>query len=165
MSNPPTEAQKPWYKNHIFLLIITIPFVSVAGSFFTLYLALSSERSSVIDSYYKQGVSPNMQHYADKAVQMRLAGGLLHVQHLPDSPPLVLTFEHPTLAREDRQYALVAIQPGLYPLPPEALEALYAQKWYFKVEPQTQSGDYWQQRGHFNPKTMNPGAPILFNAR
>lgn len=158
-------AEKPWYKNHIFWLIVIIPFLSVTGSFFTLYLALSSERSGVIDSYYKQGVSPNMQHYQENNVELRIEGGILHARNLPDSPPLSIVFEHPTLSREDRQYSLSAIQPGLYPLPPAALEALYSQKWYFKIEPQHGDGAYWQQRGHFNPKTMNPGTPILFDAR
>lgn len=53
----------------------------------------------------------------------------------------------------------------MYPLPAEALDALYRQKWYFKVEPLDEHAPHWQQRGHFNPKTMNPGAPVAFSSR
>lgn len=161
----PARPQKPWYKNHVLLLIIAIPLASVAGSFFTLYLALSSERSSVIDSYYKQGVSPNMQHYQANNLIIRIEGNLLRVENLAAPVPLVLTFEHPTLANEDRRFILQAAQPGLYPLPVEARDSLYGQKWYFKVEPQDGGQARWQQRGHFNPKTMNPGDPVTFSAR
>lgn len=158
------SAEKPWYKNHILWLIIIIPLSSVAGSFYTLYRALSSERSSVIDSYYKQGVSPNMQHYQDKALNIRIEKNILYVENLTQPAALVLTLEHPTLGREDRQYTLQAAQPGFYPLPGDALDKLYTQKWYFKIEPQD-SDEHWQQRGHYNPKTMNPGATITFSAR
>lgn len=160
------EIQKPWYKNHIFLLMIIIPALSVAGSFFTLYLALSSEKSSVIDSYYKQGVTPGKHHYAHENLAIRLEKGILHVQGLSENVPLIFTFEHPTLAREDLRFALQAIQPGLYPLPAEAQNKLYAQKWYFKIEPDVAADTpHWQQRGGFDPKITNPGSAILFSER
>lgn len=156
----------PWYKNHILLLIITIPLLSVVGSFFTLYLALSSQKSSVIDSYYKQGVTPAMHHYAAQTLTLRLEGGLLHVSGLQDTPALEFVFEHPTQAQFDQQYILQAVQPGLYTLPPQALSNLYSHKWYFKVSPHNADAAHlWQQRGHYDPKTMNPGSPIPFSAR
>lgn len=159
------ETQKPWYKNHILLLIIAIPLMSVSGSFYTLYRALSSQKSSVIDSYYKQGLTPGKHHYAHESLGIRIEKGVMHVEGLAQPLPLSLTFEHPTLAKEDLQFTLQAVQPGLYPLPAEAQSKLYSQKWYFKIEPESASESHWQQRGHFSPKEMNPGSPILFTAR
>lgn len=160
------DPQRPWYKNPILLFIIAIPLLSVLGSFFTLYLALTSDKSSVIDSYYKQGVTPGMHRYADEKLELRLEQGLLHVQGLSGTPDLLFVFEHPTLSRLDEPFVLHAVQPGLYPLPADAQRKLYTQKWYFKISPHSaDSANTWQQRGHYNPKTMNPGAPITFSAR
>lgn len=159
------EHNKPWYKNHILLLIIIIPALSVTGSFYTLYRALASEKSSVIDSYYKQGVTPGKHNYAAKNLSIRVEKGILYVEGLQESPPLLFTFEHPTIARQDMRFILQAIQPGFYPLPIEAQEKLYSQKWYFKVEPEAADENAWQQRGHFAPKEKNPGSVITFSAR
>lgn len=160
------ETQKPWYKNHILLLIIAIPLMSVSGSFYTLYRALSSQKSSVIDSYYKQGLTPGKHHYAHESLVIRIEKGVMHVEGLPEPQKLLLTFEHPTLASEDKQYLLTPVQPGLYPLPADAQKALYQQKWYFKIEPQHADGDaHWLQRAAYAPKEANPGTPIFFSPR
>ena len=63
---------RPWYKNHILLLIIAIPLATVCGSMYTIYLAVSSKEAPVLPDYYKTGLSPQKRDMGHTAITATL---------------------------------------------------------------------------------------------
>ncbi|TDR33135.1 FixH family protein [Hydromonas duriensis] len=57
--NSNKKIAEPWYKNHVVLLMLTLPLVVVLASFITLYLAIKTNDGVLDDDYYKQGLAIN----------------------------------------------------------------------------------------------------------
>lgn len=138
--NPHDEPQRPWYKNHILLLCIIIPLLTVVGGFTTLYLALSSNESPVFESYEKQGVIPGKRSLYANDIDLSATLDTskvvltLHTQP-PLDEPLQIKLEHATRANEDQMHVLQAFAPNVYPLSDKLVKALAENKWYVKVHP------------------------------
>lgn len=151
----------PWYKNHILLLIIFIPFATVCASMYTIYLAISSKDAPVLDGYYKTGVSPNKMNLNDQNIQSATLDPsralLILKRTTPSKEPLTLTLEHPTIAASDRTYPLIASADNQYPLPQEILTHLKNQRWYLKLTSQTNPN--WR----LHAQSQNTTTPIVFH--
>ena len=130
----------PWYKNYILILIIIVPFLTVCGSAVTIYLALSSKESSVMESYQKQGLAPGK--HSIYANDIAITGNLDPAQVVitldtepPISEPLTLVLEHATRADADQTHTLQAFAPNTYPLTDKLINTLIGQKWYVRLRP------------------------------
>lgn len=136
--NELTEKQKKyniWYKNPLVWLLIAIPFLTVCGSFYTIYLAVSSKESPVLESYKKQGLAPVKMSRKDTEITALLNPYLLVLNADPVlTEPLILTFEHPTRASMDWTVHLNPQTPNIYELPLRVKEAL-AERWYLQITP------------------------------
>lgn len=142
------QPQLPWYKNYILLLAIGIPLLTVCGSAVTIYLAVSSKESAVIETYQKQGLSPGKRSiYANEiAVDGEIGDGALTLRVDPAiSEPLVMILEHATRADHDQTLTLKAFSPNVYPISDKIIADLSGQKWYIKVHPQ--NNPQWEIRG------------------
>lgn len=143
----------PWYKNHILLLIILIPFATVCGSMVTIYLAFKSKESPILEDYYKVGLSPQKRLTAKTNITALLnpETGIITLTRNPASiEPLMLSMQHASKAEQDKKTLLYASSPNTYPLPKAFLAAIPAATWYFYLGPADGS---WRIQGkHPAPK-------------
>lgn len=154
-----TSPPRVWYKNPILWLIIAIPCWSLISGISMLYFAISTKQAPVLDTYYKEGLSPHKRAQApnDAQISAKLEGGVLRTHALAPNDVLQLTLEHPTIASQDTHYTLNPIQSNLYSLPPEAQTQLRKHHWYLRLTP---ADKRWTMRGQYDPYT--PNAPIVF---
>ncbi|UJF23985.1 FixH family protein [Suttonella sp. R2A3] len=132
------QTQIPWYKNYILILAISIPLLTVAGSMFTIYLAISSKDSAVIETYQKQGLTPGKRSvYPNEiAITGDISNGALTLTTDPAiEEPLTLILEHATRANLDQELTLNAFSPNVYPISDRTVEDIKGNKWYVKVHP------------------------------
>lgn len=148
---------RPWYKNHILLLIIAIPLATVCGSICTIYLAVSSKEAPVLPDYYKTGLSPQKRDMGHTAITATLDidGGSITLTRTPPSiEPLTLSLQHASKAEYDQSLTLTATAPNHYPLPPAVRDTLKQATWYLTLAPADNS---WQIRGkRRHPKHGEP---------
>lgn len=146
-------APRPWYKNHILLLIIAIPLATVCGSIYTIYLAIISKEAPVLADYYKTGLSPQKRDTGHTTITATLdiAGGSITLDREPPSiEPLTLQLQHASKAEYDQSHTLAATTPNHYPLPPAIRATLKQATWYLTLAPADNS---WQIKG----KRQYPG--------
>lgn len=147
----------PWYKNYILLLIIFIPFATVCGSMLTIYLAVKSKESPILEDYYKVGLSPQKRFatVTDITAVINLEKGTVTVNRTPVSiEPLTLNMQHASKAALDKQAILHASAPNTYPLPKMLLGIIPGATWYFYLSPADGS---WRIQGkHLAPKHGSP---------
>lgn len=128
----PSAAALPWYRHRWPWLLAIAPAVALIGGFVTLWLAMTTSDSLVVDDYYREGRAINQQFARD-----RLAAALgLHGELRFDSdaagdagtvslrlsaergsawpPELALRVAHATIASLDREYRLEHVGDGRY---------------------------------------------------
>lgn len=121
MSSSPT----PWYKQFWPWFLITIPLISMILSLTMVTLAINTKDSMVIDDYYKEGRSINLQlaKYQEAKAQniqtkLNVAGqrvSLTFSSGLPSSgEALELKFHHATLIDNDFAMLLTRDAAGVY---------------------------------------------------
>lgn len=145
------QKNRPWYKNHILLLVLAIPTTSLFTGGSMLYFAIKSKNAPVLESYYKEGLSPkkrSQQHASH--IKARIEKNILYVEGLDQSQPLNLTLEHPTIAKFDKTFTLNPIQEGLYPLSTNLISEMKSHKWYLKIKP-TNPNQQWLLHATFEP--------------
>jgi hypothetical protein len=138
---------RPWYREPLVWLIISLPLTAVIAGFFTLYLAIISKDGLVVDDYYQKGKEINKSLARDRAaaqhglragvsldaakqdvvVQLSAAKG----QRLPDR--LDLRWLHATRAGFDRTQILIRFPDGSYR---SAFPELAPGHWYVQIEAQ-----------------------------
>lgn len=158
-----SERHIPWYKNYILLLIIALPMLSVAGSFALLFTALSHNDSSVLEGYYKDGLSPKQMAKTALSHQMtaNITGGVLTIKRNNGSDDTVqLKLEHPTLTAKDIVVNLKAIAPNTYPLPAETLRQLRIQRWYLRLHDVQKT---WEIQGQARGRINGQDQPIILS--
>lgn len=148
---------RPWYKNHILLLIIAIPLATVCGSIYTIYLAISSKEAPVLADYYKTGLSPQKRDSGHTGITATLDidGGAITLDRTPPAiEPLTLQLQHAGKAKYDQSHTLTATAPNHYPLSPALRDTLKQATWYLTLAPADNS---WQIKGkRQHPKHGEP---------
>lgn len=135
----------PWYKNYILLLIIFIPFATVCGSMYTIYLAVHTNEAPVLEDYFKTGVSPQMRHSGHTDITATLENGNITLHRDPPSiEPLTLNLQHASKASYDQNITLQADAPNHYPLPDAVQQTLKRATWYITLIPSDES---WKIKG------------------
>ncbi|WP_432453092.1 MULTISPECIES: FixH family protein [unclassified Agarivorans] len=139
--------QQAWYKQFWPWFLITLPMCAVVASFYTLYLALTSNNDLVVESYYKKGKAINadlsLLHRAQElnitAKLSQVASGLILNIDLPDTiknQPLKIALAHKTLAKYDRNYIVTADANGLYRFGDDLTDD---SRWFISVSPMDDS--------------------------
>jgi len=137
--------QKPWFKQPLVWLVISIPATSVVLGITLLTLAINTDDSLVIDDYYKHGKQINKLLARDQyAASLGLSGALvlnkqkniiqvtLHSKLKIQEKNLTLRFLHATRNKQDRTLTL---KPGKTSQQFEAsLPPLRNGKWYVQLE-------------------------------
>lgn len=153
----------PWYKNHIMLLMIFLPLLSVAGSVATLVLAIRSNESAVMQGYYKDGLAPRQLAASAKSQQIyaEIAEGVLKV-YGSEAPKLSLKLEHPSIDNKDQYYEITRDALGQYPLNPAILQNLQMQRWYVQLSDVEQT---WRISGEARGVFNGQKRPIILDAK
>ncbi len=137
--------QKPWYKQPLVWLVISIPATSVVLGITLLTLAINTDDSLVIDDYYKHGKQINRLLARDQyASALGLSGALilnkqtntiqltLHSKVKLKTKAITLRFLHPTRNKQDR---ILTLKPTKGPQQFEAnLPPLRNGRWYVQLE-------------------------------
>ncbi len=143
----PVNVIRPWYREPLVWLIISLPLTAVIAGFFTLYLAIISKDGLVVDDYYQKGKEINMSLARDRAAARHGLRAGVHLdaakkevvvrlnaakdQHLPDR--LDLRWLHATRAGFDRTQMLIRSPDGRYR---GAFPELAPGHWYVQIEAQ-----------------------------
>jgi uncharacterized protein len=124
-----TRPRGPWYRQPWPWLLMAGPAVVVVASFYSGWLALTTDDGVVADDYYKRGLSINRKlERVDRAVALQLAaivdvapdGGIEVSLNSPSPDPdtmpalLRVVLAHPTRAGLDRQAELLRGPDGRY---------------------------------------------------
>ena len=144
--------QIPLYKNHIFLLAIFLPCFAVIGCFITLFLAIKSSHSGVLEGFYKYGLAPRKKAETaiSKNINAIIEKGILEIKaNLNFTEPLILKLEHPSLEKEDRYFELNTERANIYPLNPQIMPLLNKQRYYLKLYDKKET---WQIKGVSSPE-------------
>lgn len=150
----PSPLARPWYREPMLWLVMTIPAVTVVGGLATVVLAHRHSDDVVADEYRKEGLAVNRDPARDRAAaelgvsaSVSLRGELLSV-HLErgragDPGQLVVVLSHATRAEHDRLVPLRATPGGDYAgtVPP-----LARGHWYLEVSPPDRR---WRLAGEF----------------
>jgi len=122
----PMSEQAPWWRQFWPWMLISLPASAVVGSLITIWLAVSSADSLVVDDYYREGRAINRTIARDqRATELGLVAT---VDRAPDGVRLslradaaidwpagiVLRLVHATRAEEDRDLDLRALGAGHY---------------------------------------------------
>ena len=140
------------YKNHIFLLAIFLPIFAVIGCFITLFLAIKSSHSGVLEGFYKDGLAPRKKAEAaiSKNINAELYQGILEIKaNINFNEPLILKLEHPSLEKEDKFFELTTQRANIYPLNPQIMTLLKKQRYYLKLYDKKET---WQIKGVSSPE-------------
>ena len=119
----PTERSRPWYREPMVWLVITLPALAVAGALASVVTAFVTRDAVVADEYRKEGLAINRDPTRDRAAQrlgvgaaLAIEDGTLTVRLTPGSAPppaqLVVIFSHATRAEHDRLVTLRAAADG-----------------------------------------------------
>ena len=145
MNDELTEDKRPWYREPLVWLCISLPASAVIAGFYTLYLAIISYDGLVVDDYYKQGLTINKRIEKQRtATELGLAAGLQfnHEQNqlrlilnasedfsFPEELEVVLS--HATRQGHDQTLSAKLGEPGLYYAD---YESLIKGKWNIMIE-------------------------------
>lgn len=126
MAHTMTEPPVPWYRQLWPWLLMLMPACAVVGGVITFWLAATTNNSLVVDDYYREGRTINMQLARDEAASsMGLSGALsreadaavLQLQSAAGAalPPFVtVRVLHATRSELDLTLTLAAEGGGLY---------------------------------------------------
>ncbi len=160
------ERPRPWYREPMVWLVITIPALTVAGGLTTVVIAHLRSDAVVADEYRKEGLAISLDPTRDRAAQrlgvsasVALDGGTLRVRLNPGTAPLpgqlVVLLSHATRAEQDRLATLRATADGAYAAP---LAPLAPGHWFLEVSPTDRA---WRLTGEFvdtfGTLTLRPG--------
>ena len=170
-----TPAARPWYRYAWPWLLAIAPAAALIGGLVTLWLAVTTSDSLVVDDYYREGRAINQQLARD-----RLAGSLgLHgelrfePQSAAGNPPVItlqlaaargsawppelgLRIVHATIASRDRKYRLEHVGNGRYRAAGSAPQA--AGHWLVQIE---DAGRTWRLVA---PSVTGFDAPLTLQA-
>ncbi|VAW72103.1 hypothetical protein MNBD_GAMMA12-3058 [hydrothermal vent metagenome] len=162
MSIEVKNLQKPWYRQPLVWLVISIPATSVVLGFTLLTLAINTDDSLVVDDYYTKGKHINRVLIRDQyAVALGLSGSLvlnkkenviylkLHSKLKMKTTNLTLSFLHPTRKKQDRKLTLTPTETPLQYKAP--LPLLKDGRWYAQVESRR-----WRLTAEFRLPTNSP---------
>lgn len=139
--NTMTPPKRPWYQEPYVWLLILFPATAVVGGLTTLYIAITSHDSLVVDDYYKQGLEINRTLERDQAaarhglqaiLQLDTEVHRIHLYLITTSldylrpAQITLNFRHHTRAGFDHTTTLERIGDDLYQ---SVLPELIAGKW------------------------------------
>ncbi len=65
MNEPNAHAGQAWYRNPMVWLVILLPTTAVVASIITIFIAVNTEDSLVVDEYYKKGIEINQDISSD----------------------------------------------------------------------------------------------------
>lgn len=140
----PVSARLPWWRQFWPWMLIALPASAVLGSLATLWLAVGSADSLVVDDYYREGRAINRTIARDlRAAELGLVATIdrapdgvglsLAANRTIDWPAgLGLRLAHPTRASEDRALVLRSIGAGHYVASGATLPA--AGRWTLQLE-------------------------------
>jgi hypothetical protein len=150
----PSALPRPWYREPMLWLVITIPALTVIGGITTVVLAHRHSDDVVADDYRKEGLAVNRDPVRDRAAaelgvaaSVSLRGELLTVRlargRAAEPGQLVVVLSHATRAEHDRLVPLRATATGDYAgtVPP-----LARGHWYLEVSPPDRR---WRLAGEF----------------
>lgn len=157
-----TRSQRFWIG-----FVLTPPLVAVVAGLITVFIAQQGADSLVADDYYKAGLAINQTLAADRravelgvTARLWLSEGRLRVRlsapHAAvPTDQLLLSFTHPTLAHQDRQWVLPRIAPGLYESP---LPVFSRAHWHLQLRAEQAN---WRLQGRWqspfnHPLTLKP---------
>ncbi|MDT3678366.1 MAG: FixH family protein [Burkholderiaceae bacterium] len=170
-----TPAARPWYRHAWPWLLAIAPAAALLGGIVTLWLAVTTSDSLVVDDYYREGRAINQQLARD-----RLAGALglraeLRFEPAPATgsapavtlqlaaergsawpPELGLRVVHATIASLDREYRLEHVGDGRYRAAGSAPQA--AGHWLVQIE---DAGRTWRLVA---PSVTSFDAPLTLQA-
>lgn len=138
------SGQPPWWRQFWPWLLILLPACAVVASLVTLWLAISSADSLVVDDYYREGRAINRTIARDaRAAELGLVATIdrapdgvrlsLHAGQAIDWPAtLELRLVHATRAEHDRSIVMRSIGAGHYVASGEALPQ--AGRWTLHLE-------------------------------
>jgi len=160
------ERPRPWYREPMVWLVITIPALTVVGGLGTVIIAQRRSDAVVADEYRKEGLAISLDPTRDRAARrlgisarVALEAGTLRVRLDPGAgqapPQLVVLLSHATRAEQDRRVTLPAGADGDYAA---ALAPLAPGHWYLEVAPADRA---WRLTGEFvdspGTLTLRPG--------
>lgn len=134
MTKENENLTRPWYKEPMVWLAISIPLSAVVYGIFFLTVSITSFDGMVVDDYYKVGKQINRELKRDKAAQthglraqVKVDGETLVVFIVsnPDyspSPALEISFFYSTRADIDKEIFVEQTSPGIYKGPMPELE-------------------------------------------
>jgi uncharacterized protein len=148
------EQPRPWYREPMVWLVITIPALTVVGGLTTVVIAHLRSDTIVADEYRREGLAINRDPARDLAARrlgvgatLALADGTLTVRLAPGAaqPPaqLVVLLSHATRAEQDQLLTLRPGADGAYAAP---LAPLAPGHWYLEVSPADRA---WRLTGEF----------------
>ena len=154
---------RPWYREPMVWLVITIPAAAVVGGLSTVVIAHRHSDVVVADDYRREGLAIQRDPTRDRAAarlgvgaEVAIADGTLSVRLDPGRAAapgtLVVLLSHGTRADLDRLVMLRPIGEQRYAAP---IGTLAAGHWYLEVSPADRA---WRLTGEF---TDRPGALTL----
>lgn len=120
---------RPWYRHRWPWLLAIAPTAALLGGIVTLWLAITTSDSLVVDDYYREGRAINQQIARDRLAaalglhaELRFASGAdpavvlqLAAERGTEWPPeLTLRIVHATIAARDREFHLEHVGDGRY---------------------------------------------------
>jgi len=170
-----TPAARPWYRHAWPWLLAIAPAVALIGGLVTLWLAVTTSDSLVVDDYYREGRAINQQLARDRlATSLGLRGELRFApQTTADGTPIItlqlaaergsawppelgLRIVHATIASLDREYRLEHVGDGRYRAAGSAPET--AGHWLVQIE---DAGRTWRLVA---PSVTKFDAPLTLQA-
>lgn len=140
------KAGEPWYKYPLVWFLIFVPAMTLVGSGFTLYYAIVSTQSPVIDTYFKSGLKAGqLAEKEGKAAELLLEAEVkfiadnqveVYVNKPISDESLVFIMQHPTLAKDDVRIELVrrGLKDGKTLFVGSLPEIAKTDHWYLRVE-------------------------------
>jgi hypothetical protein len=137
-----TPVTEPWYRQFWPWFLIALPGSAVVASLFTIWLAVSSPNSMVVDDYSRIARMTEQRMERDlRAAELGLSArlqvvgeaGVVEVRLAPegfDPGALTLRLSHPTLERYDRRIELTRSPEGW-----TGGTEPFSGRWYVQVEP------------------------------
>ncbi|WP_434778332.1 FixH family protein [Neisseria sp. Ec49-e6-T10] len=143
-NNTEPKMANPWYKEPWPWLLMLGPFIVVIAGFVTFYIAVNTDDTLVTDDYYKDGKNIILQiHKDEEAAKRNLHAKILFNSNknsariflegdFAKDEPIILSIQHPTLAKQDQSVTLKPISNNLYQV--ELKQLAHANYWYLALE-------------------------------